>query len=48
MAKKPFTVRTMLDFVSAALCGGCSFDEAVAAIERDGYKMDAPLPKKPR
>jgi len=38
------TAREVIEFVRACLLGGCSIDEAIAALERDGVLLDAQLP----
>jgi len=40
-----FTVRTLLDHVFQCLLAGCTADEIVAAVEKEGYAMDVPLAK---
>ena len=38
------TARECIEWVRACLLGGCSIDEAIAALERDGVLLDALLP----
>ena len=38
------TARECIEFVRSCLLGGCSIDEAIAAMEKDGVLLDAQLP----